>query len=92
MEVWGSIDPNPDGSWDDSWTYLATAESKKPSGLPIGQFSEEDNQILNEGEEFSFSRDVPTVRYIRFKVLETWAGGKNEFAIMEVSFWGGEQK
>lgn len=50
MEIWGSTAPNPDGSWDDSWVYLTTATSVKPSGLPLGELSSEDTQLLNDGE------------------------------------------
>jgi hypothetical protein len=91
MEIWGSMNPNSDGSWDNSWEYLTTAESKKPSGLPLGQVSDEDIQLLNDGEEFTFPLEGPVIRYIRVKVLETWAGTIGAWYIMEFSFWGAEQ-
>ncbi|MDR1370386.1 MAG: DUF4959 domain-containing protein [Dysgonamonadaceae bacterium] len=91
MEIWGSENPNPDGSWDDSWYFLTTVDSQKPSGLPIGQLSSEDVQMLNDGEEFKFSLDTPPARYIRFNILETWSGAKGAWFIMEIAFWGGEQ-
>jgi len=92
MEIWGSVDPNSNGSWDDSWTYLMTIESVKPSGLPMGQLSDEDRQLILDGEEFTFPSDIPPVKYIRFKILETWSGAKNQWFMMEVSFWGSEEK
>ncbi len=89
FEIWGSMNPNPDGSFDESWTLLMDAESIKPSGLPLGQLSEEDVQVVINGDEFSFSLDVPYVRYIRIKVKETWTKAP-EFYIMQVAFWGAE--
>lgn len=89
FEVWGSSDPNPDGSWD-SWTKLMTCESVKPSGLPPGQVSDADIAYANAGEEFTFPSNVPPVRYIRIKVLETWGNG--EFMTMsELTFWTKER-
>jgi hypothetical protein len=89
FEIWGSMNPNPDGSFDESWTLLTDAESIKPSELPLGQLSEEDVQTIINGEEFLFSLDVPYVRYIRIKVKETWTKAP-EFYIMQVAFWGAE--
>jgi len=91
MEIWGSNDPNPDGLWDNSWTYLMTVESVKPSGLPMGQLSSEDIQLIADGEEFTFPSNIPPVKYIRLKILETWSGAKNQWFMMEVSFWGSKE-
>jgi hypothetical protein len=92
FELWGSMNPNPNGAFDESWKLLLTGESVKPSGLPLGQYTEEDLQALVEGDEFEFPLDVPNdVRYIRMKVTETWAKIKC-FYVMEVAFWGAEPK
>ncbi len=74
FEVWGSeaIDYS-DGSFD-NWTKLMDCESIKPSGLPVGQVSNEDIQYASQGEEFICSPDNPKVRYLRFRVHETWSG------------------
>ena len=88
FEVWGSMNPDPDGTWD-SWTLLLDAEMIKPSGLPIGVNSEEDMQAFFEGNEFIFPLDIPDTRYIRMKVTETW-GNQTRFIIDEVRFWGQE--
>lgn len=87
FEVWGRADmPNPDGSWD-GWTKLMDVESVKPSGLPVGQNTDEDLELLYRGEEFTFPQDIPEVRYIRIKVNETW--NKQTFIhIAELTFWG----
>lgn len=86
-EVWGRTDvPPADGSWD-GWTKLMDCNSHKPSGLPLGQHSAEDWEYLKAGEDFEFPADAPSVRYIRFKVLETW--GEMDFIhFTEFTFWG----
>ena len=86
FEVWGSENLDLSGSWD-SWTKLAEFESIKPSGLPFGEVSDEDRAVAINGENFSFDPSNPKVRYIRFLVTETWAGGDN-FQIMEIDVFG----
>lgn len=87
FEIWGTAEyPPGDGSWD-GWTKLMDVESVKPSGLPVGQNSDEDLALMMKGEEFNFPLDAPPVRYIRIKVNETW--NKATFIhIAELSFWG----
>ncbi len=54
FEIWGSNNPNADGSWA-SWDSIGTFESFKPSGLPLGQVSAEDIQFARvDGEDFDF--------------------------------------
>ncbi|HMG11207.1 MAG TPA: DUF5000 domain-containing lipoprotein, partial [Mucilaginibacter sp.] len=60
--------------------------SVKPSGLPVGQNSQADADFAAAGEPFTFPTGVPAVRYIRFKVLETW-GEANYFHILELSMF-----
>lgn len=86
FEVWGSNDPNPDGSFDNSWTKLETFTSVKPSGLPRGQLSDADRAFARAGEKFTFPAGIPQVKYLRFKVLETW-GGTNYIHLLELSFF-----
>lgn len=91
FEIWGSTDPNPDGSWDDSWILLGSFESVKPSGSPAGQMTSEDLNYILAGEDFQFASDVPEVRYIRFKTLSNWdAAGRDYANIGEVTFWTNE--
>jgi hypothetical protein len=72
----------------EGWTLLRDCYSIKPSGLPLGQNSGEDEEFAALGEEFSFSRaGLPNVRYIRFEMLESWSGMKCS-TIGEVTFWG----
>jgi len=86
FEVYGSNDPNPDGSWE-SWTLLGYFESFKPSGLPVGQLSNEDIEYINAGEEFVFDLNIPPVRYLRIKTLEVW-GGVSYISIQMMKIWG----
>ena len=84
MEVYGSNDPNPDGSWD-SWTLLGTFESIKPSG-GSGWTSEDIQFACYDGEDFEFP-DIDPVRYLRFRVTKVW-GGVTYIYIAELTFWG----
>ena len=87
FELWGSNDPDPDGSWD-SWTLLTTFESEKPSGLPGSEITQEDREYATSGEDFTFPLDAPPVRYIRFKTLETHNPSSQNVWVNEISFWG----
>ncbi|MDR1370383.1 MAG: Ig-like domain-containing protein [Dysgonamonadaceae bacterium] len=80
MEIYGSNDPNPDGSWG-NWQLLTTAVSGTTS---IG----EDRDLISEGEEFAIPSEAVPVRYIRLKILETWDGSTGAWFMMEVTFWG----
>ena len=87
FEIWGSATtPNPNGSWE-GWTKLMDVESVKPSGLPVGQNSDEDLALMYKGEDFNFPKGTPSVRYIRIKVNETW-NKTTFFHIGELTFWG----
>lgn len=86
FEVWGCADnPAADGSFT-NWVLLATHEVVKPSGLPLGQVSQDDIAAAARGEEISIPLDKPAVKYIRFKILETYTNAACNIA--EVSFWG----
>ncbi len=89
FEIWGSLEPNPNGSFDDSWTFISECEMIKPSGLPMGENSNEDIEVAVNGSEFVMPPGVPLSRYIRIKVTETWTRGEN-FFMLEVAFWGAE--
>lgn len=89
FEIWGAVQPAQDGSWN-GWTKLLDCESIKPSGLPIGQVSNEDRAYAAKGEGFVFPLDAPPVRYIRVNILSTW-GGDDYSHCMEMTFWGATQ-
>jgi len=82
-QVYGSMDPNPDGSWDDSWFLLKDVRTYKPSGYTgeggaIGDITAEDQEWFRTISEYTFeaSEDVPNpqrpVRYLRFKFLRNF--------------------
>lgn len=88
-ELWGHADTPPlDGSWD-GWVLLCRSESFKPSGLPVGQISQEDIEYSTRGEDFEFPLDAPPVRYIRFKALSTFTGNK-AIHFAQIWFYGQE--
>lgn len=85
-EVWGSNNPSPFGDYE-GWERLLVCTSHKPSGLPVGQISNEDLEYARRGEEYDFETDVPPVRYIRIKVLQTWNNA--DFSnTSEMTFYG----
>lgn len=89
-KVYGRTNKPEGGSASDplaGWTLLMECNSFKPSGLPLGQNSSEDVEFASKGEEFSFPRDIPNVRYLRFEMLESWSGMKCS-TIGELAFWG----
>lgn len=87
FELWGSNAPNPDGSWD-SWQKLGTFRSFKPSGLPLGQMSDQDRNYANFlGEDFDFDTPPPAVRYIRWKTTETYSS-TGQVVIAELRLFG----
>jgi hypothetical protein len=86
VEIWGATTLNPDGSYN-GWTLLATHTQIKPSGLPNGQLSNDDNAAAEAGETVTFPLDAPKVRYIRFKTLKNWSNG-SYVNFNEIMMWG----
>lgn len=84
FEIWGSNNPSSDWS---SWQLVGTYESKKPSGLPTGQLTNDDIAYARAGEEYGVLTSAPEVRYIRVKMLESWSG-LDGGQISEMQFWG----
>lgn len=87
VEIWGSNKPNPNGSFDDSWTLLTTTTQVKPSGLPEGQLSQADTDAALAGWTVTFPLNTPKVRYIRFKTLKNWSNG-TYVNFYEIMTWG----
>lgn len=103
FEVWGSENPNPDGSWDDSWFLLGEFEQFKPSGYgegrDVGPITDEDKDYWYNETEFEV---IPTdkapdpyqpVTHLRFKILSTFGSYGTESSvgqviIAELTFWG----
>lgn len=72
IAVWGSNSPASDGSYD-GWVKLGEFEVVKPSGLPMGTNSEEDNTAANDGHNLEFDGATSAMRYLRIQTIETWA-------------------
>lgn len=86
-EIWGTNTPSD----VNSWVLLDHQIMEKPSGLPIGQNSNDDIAISVEGQEYNFPLDIPPVRYIAWKHIDNWGAieGKEGFIHMaELSIWG----
>src|SRR5690606_4177091 len=85
FEIWGSVDPAPDGSYT-GWIKLQDGEIIKPSGKPVGENEDIDVQAAEAGHLFEFGEDSPSVRYLRIKVLKTWANTDYMFT-SEMRLW-----
>jgi hypothetical protein len=89
-KIYGRTDDPGVGKPDDvlsGWTLLTECYSFKPSGLPVGQLSDEDWAYALAGEEYSFPRDIESVQYLRFEFIESWSGMLcTDFS--ELAFWG----
>ncbi|MFD2599446.1 DUF5000 domain-containing lipoprotein [Sphingobacterium corticis] len=86
LELWGSNEPNPDGSWE-SWTKVGTYTSIKPSGLPLGEQTNDDINYARAGEEFDVEFQEEPYRYWRWRTLDTW-GGNSDVSLAELTFYG----
>jgi hypothetical protein len=74
FELWGSTNPNLDGSLDNSWTLLGTYELKKPSGSAGATETVSDQEAAANGFYFDIDLSAPKIRYMRIRCLENWAG------------------
>jgi hypothetical protein len=86
FEFYASPHPNVDEK-EDTWIFMGTYESNKPSGLPVGQNTAEDLELARNGEDFMVDISLPPVRYVRFKFLRTW-GGIHYLSVNELEFFG----
>jgi hypothetical protein len=64
-------DDNPDGDWS-KWQLAASCEVVKPSNSTGTTVTDEDLLVAGNGHEFSLPLSLPSVRYLRFKVLTVW--------------------
>jgi hypothetical protein len=87
FEIWGSANPNPDGSLDSSWVKLGSYNAVKPSGLPFGQQTTEDYNTAVAGFSWDFDPTAPPVRYLRIVSIKNW-GGIGSMAIGEIQVYG----
>ncbi|MBY5957354.1 DUF5126 domain-containing protein [Membranicola marinus] len=93
FELWGSNEPSPDGSYE-GWTKLGEYEVKKPSGLPVGEISNEDIASAAAGDEHTVPISAPAIRYVRIKIIATFIAPPNASTggawMVETGFWGNE--
>ena len=75
------------GTWRDDWTLIGDFEVVKPSGLPLGQETEEDIAAEKAGFEYMVEPGIGEFRYLRFVVKETWAR-TNALHVNEITFFG----
>jgi len=78
FEIWGSMDPPPDGSWD-NWYKLGEWEQFKPSGYgpgsTVGPITAEDEAWLRSGGNYTVEATVAIpnpfipIKYLRFVLL-----------------------
>ena len=100
LEVWGSTNPNPNGSWDESWHLLGRF---KPSGYgegtQVGTITDEDKDYWYNKTEWELipTDDAPdpyqVVSYVRIKTTSTFStygtdSQVSQVIIAELSFWG----
>lgn len=85
-EIWGSLDPDPSGSFD-SWTKLVSVENVKPSGLSVGNITEDDRAVGRNGDDADIPIEMPKVRYLRIVCTKNWSGNTN-MCISEITVWG----
>tara|TARA_R110002049_G_scaffold279865_1_gene458962 strand:+ start:111 stop:1304 length:1194 start_codon:yes stop_codon:yes gene_type:complete len=84
--VYGAKELPEDNGTMEGWIELKDCESIKPSGLPIGQNTDEDIDHLYAGDEYTFD-EAPEIRYFRIAVTETWDGA-GYINASQITFWG----
>ncbi len=87
FEIYGSESPSLSGELDDSWILLGSYEVVKPSGLPYGTDSAEDQATAAAGFSWEVDLNAPKVRYIRIRCLENFAGGTAQ-SMNEIEVYG----
>lgn len=88
FKVYGSMNPNPNGALDNTWTQIGGVyELVKPSGLPYGQLNSADNAVVDNGSEFIFPLPAVTMRYFRLVILQNYSGGQG-LEMASIKFMG----
>lgn len=103
FEVWGSENPNPNGSWDDSWFLIGEFEQFKPSGYGEGR---EAGPITDEDRDYWYNRTefdiIPTeeavdpyrpLTHVRVRITSTFQtygtdATRSQVIIGQLAFWG----
>ncbi|MGJ7029695.1 DUF4959 domain-containing protein [Niabella hirudinis] len=91
FKIYGSMNPNPNGALDESWTQIGDVfELVKPSGLPYGQLDAADQAEVNNGTEFIMPLPAVPMRYFRLVILQNYSGG-NGLEMASLKFMGDYQ-
>lgn len=91
FKIYGSMNPNPNGALDDSWTEIGGVfELVKPSGLPYGQLNAADYDVVNNGAEFVMPLPAIRMRYFRLVILQNFSGGQG-LEMASIKFMGDYQ-
>ena len=64
-EIWGTDSYVDDGDYS-KWVKLMDCKPEKPSGLPYGEYNNEDAQLWIKGFEYDVPIEVPEIGYLRF--------------------------
>jgi len=90
IELWAS--PTDDVNADlATWIFLGEFNSIKPSGP--GPVTAEDTAYARGGEEYFTTDNITAaVRYLRFRIMETWVTPNTTVAIMEIELFGVSQE
>lgn len=86
-EIWGTNTPSD----VNSWVLLDHRIMQKPSGLPIGQVTNDDVEIARAGHEYELPLETQAYRYIAWKHIDNWAsinGALGFLHMSELRFWG----
>jgi hypothetical protein len=89
-EIWGTNDITKSSAW----IKLGEYEMIKPSNLPPGQNSNDDNEAVLNGQEYDLPIGSPAVRYIAWKHIDGWGSIQGETGflhMMELTIWGQKQ-
>lgn len=88
FQLWGS--PHPDVTDDfDKWIFLGEFTSEKPSGLPLGQMTQEDVAYAAAGEDYVIQKNGDMdIRYIRIHILKRYREQVSPFSCGELEFYG----
>ncbi|OQP58043.1 hypothetical protein A3860_39545 [Niastella vici] len=91
FKLYGSVNPNPNGALDNTWTQLGGVyELVKPSGLPYGQLSPADYETVTNGSEFLLPLPAVQLRYFRIVILQNYSGGDG-LEMSSIKFMGDYQ-
>ncbi|MDR3245158.1 MAG: hypothetical protein LBT50_01845, partial [Prevotellaceae bacterium] len=102
FEIWGSMDPPSDGSWD-NWYKLGEWQQLKPSGYgagaDVGTVTAADEAWFRSGGNYTVEATdaIPNpfipIKYLRFIIVHTfgsYAGAASgNLTIAELEFYGG---